>query len=56
MPSITALIILVLIFQSSLKGFYSFSSDVRDCENIFKNVCAICNVSGGLVLQKDQKN
>ena len=40
------------IFKSSLKGRYSFASNIRVGETIFKNVCASCYVRGGLVVSK----
>ena len=56
LPFIIALIILVVFFQSSLKSRYSFASNIRDGETIFKNVCASCHVRGGLVITKGSKS
>ena len=56
LPFIISLIILVIFFQSSLKGRYLLSSNIRDGETIFKNVCASCHVRGGLVVTKGSKS
>ena len=50
------LIILILIFQTSLQHKYILASDVRDGETIFRNVCAGCHVRGGSVILKGSKS
>ncbi len=49
-------IILIIIFQTSLQNRYLMASDIRDGGTIFKNVCAGCHVRGGLVVLKGSKS
>ena len=35
---------------------YSFASNTRDSETIFKNVCASCHVRGRVVITKESKS
>ena len=55
-PFVIILIILVVFLQSSLRGGYTFASNIRNGETIFKNVCASCHVKGGLVVTKGYKS
>ena len=50
------LILLIIIFQTSLESRYLLASDVRDGEIIFKNVCAGCHIRGGSVVLKGSKS
>ena len=50
------LIILIIIFQTSLQNRYLMASDIRDGETIFRNVCAGCHVRGGAVVLKGSKS
>ena len=51
-------ITLIIIFQTSLRNRYLMltTSDIRDGETIFRNVCAGCNVRGGSVVLKGSKS
>ena len=49
-------IILIIIFQPSLQSRYLLTSNVRDGETIFSNVCAGCHVRGGSVVLKGSKS
>ena len=49
-------ILLIIIFQTSLESRYLLASDVRDGETIFKNVCAGCHIRGGSVVLKGSKS
>ena len=49
-------IILIIVFQTSLQNRYLMASDIRDGETIFKNVCAGCHVRGGSVVLKGSKS
>ena len=49
-------IILIIIFQTSLQNRYLMASDIRDGETIFRNVCAGCHVRGGSVVLKGSKS
>ena len=53
---VVPLIILIIIFQSSLQNRYLMASDIRDGETIFRNVCAGCHVRGGSVVLKGSKS
>ena len=50
------LIILIIIFQTSLQNRYLMASDIRDGETVFRNVCAGCHVRGGSVVLKGSKS
>ena len=56
LPFITALIIIIIFFQTFFIGKSSLSSNIRDGETIFNNVCARCHVKGGLVITKGSKS
>ena len=51
-------ITLIIIFQTSLRNRYLMlmTSDIRDGETIFRNVCAGCHVKGGSVVLKGSKS
>ena len=49
-------IILIIVFQTSLQNRYLMASDIRDGETIFRNVCAGCHVKGGSVVLKGSKS
>ena len=49
-------IILIIVFQTSLQNRYLMASDIRDGETIFGNVCAGCHVRGGSVVLKGSKS
>ena len=49
-------ITLIIIFQTSLQNRYLMSSEIRDGETIFRNVCAGCHVRGGSVVLKGSKS
>jgi len=49
-------IILIIVFQTSLQNRYLMASDIRDGEIIFRNVCAGCHVRGGSVVLKGSKS
>ena len=49
-------IILIIVFQTSLQNRYLMASDIRDGETIFRNVCAGCHVRGGSVVLKGSKS
>ena len=49
-------IILIIIFQTSLQNRYLMASDIRDGETIFRNVCAGCHVKGGSVVLKGSQS
>ena len=53
---VVPLILLIIIFQTSLESRYLLASDVRDGEIIFKNVCAGCHIRGGSVVLKGSKS
>ncbi len=53
---VISLIILIFFFQISLIDRYTFASNIRDGETIFKNVCASCHVRGGIVITKGSKS
>ena len=50
------IVILIIIFQSSLQNRYLMASDVRDGEIIFRNICAGCHIRGGSVVLKGSKS
>ena len=47
---------LIIIFQTSLQHRYQMTSDIRNGETIFRNVCAGCHVIGGSVVLKGFKS
>ena len=49
-------ITLIIIIQTSVQNRYLMSSDVRDRETIFRNVCAGCDERGGSVVLKGSKS
>ena len=49
-------IILIIIFQTSLQNRYLMASDIRDGETIFRNVCAGCHIRGGSVILRGSKS
>tara|TARA_S200000501_G_scaffold276765_1_gene260622 strand:+ start:124 stop:477 length:354 start_codon:yes stop_codon:yes gene_type:complete len=49
-------IILIIIFQTSLQNKYILASDARNGEIIFKNICARCHVKGGSVVLRGSKS
>ena len=49
-------IILIIVFQTSLQNIYLMASDIRDGETIFRKVCAGCHVKGGSVVLKGSKS
>ena len=49
-------IILIIVFQTSLQNRYLMASGIRDGETIFRNVCAGCHVKGGSVVLKGSKS
>ena len=49
-------IILIIVFQTSLQNRYLMASDIRDGETIFRNVCAGCHIKGGSVVLKGSKS
>ena len=54
--SVTPVITLIIIFQTSLQNRYLLASDIRDGETIFRNVCAGRHVRGGLVVVQGSKS
>ena len=46
----------MIFCQSSLRGRYTFASNIRNGKTIFKNVCASCHVRGGVVVTKGLKS
>ena len=50
------LIILIIIFQTSVQNRYLMASYVRDGQTVFRNVCAGCHVRGGSVVLKGSKS
>ena len=50
------IVILLIIFQTSMQHRYLLASDVRDGGTIFRNVCAGCHVRGGTVVLKGSKS
>ena len=56
LPFIIIIIIFIIFFQNFFIGRYSLASNIRDGQDIFKNVCASCHVRGGLVVTKGSKS
>ena len=56
LPFIIVIIIFIIFFQNFFIGRYSLASNIRDGQDIFKNVCASCHVRGGLVVTKGSKS
>ena len=56
MPFIIVIIIFIIFFQNFFIGRYSLASNIRDGQDIFKNVCASCHVRGGQVVTKGSKS
>ena len=53
---VIVLIILIIFFQNFFKARYSLASNTRDGETIFKNVCASCHLSRGVVITKGPRS